>query len=79
MSISDEITLEIPAMKIFCGESATMSDINGISSAGFLGVTFVISTYSLGRRIFKADPLRGLPSKERAVVASSGVRNSANP
>jgi hypothetical protein len=38
----------------------------------------VISTNSLGRRIFKADPLSDLPSKERAVVASSGVRNSTN-
>jgi len=37
-----------------------------------------VSTYSLGRRILKADPFRDLPSKERAAVASSGVRNSTN-
>jgi len=37
-----------------------------------------ISTYSFGRRILKEDPFRDLPSKERAAVASSGVRNSAN-
>lgn len=37
-----------------------------------------ISIYSLGRLILRVDPLKDLPSKERAAVASSGVRNSTN-
>lgn len=36
------------------------------------------STKSLGRLILRIEPVNDLPSKERADVASSGVRNSTS-